>query len=149
MTHPNRDLMSQLIHDQWTKHSIYAAVVDATGQIIAKGCTTVQQDNDPTAHAEVNAIRKACRKLQTARLPGGCWLYTTFEPCPLCASAAIWAGIDGIVYANNPAYRGKEDNWSFLACEEVLKAGEYQHTVQLVKDFLIEEIKEYFLLSDK
>lgn len=63
MTHPNHELMAELIHDQWTNHSIYAAVVDADGRIIAKGCTTVHQDHDPTAHAEVNAIRAACQKL--------------------------------------------------------------------------------------
>lgn len=50
------------------------------------------------------------------------------------------------MYANNPTYRGKEDNWSFLSCQEVLKAGKYLHKVQLVKDFMLEEIKDYFLL---
>ena len=122
------------------------AVITCNGRVVAKAHNLREQTGDPTAHAEVNAIRAACQKLQTAHLPSGCWLYTTFEPCPLCASAAIWAGIDGIVYANNPTYRGKEDNWSFLSCQEVLKAGEYLHQVQLVKDFMIEEIKDYFLL---
>lgn len=144
MHHPDENIMRELIQDQWTKHSIYAAVVDGDGQIIAKGCTTVGQDNDPTAHAEVNAIREACRQLGVSQFPAGCWLYSTFEPCPLCASAALWAGIDGIVYANNPDYRGKEENWSFLTCEEVLKAGSYIHQTKLVKDFLLEEIKAYF-----
>ena len=144
MKHPDKNIMRELIHDQWTKHSIYAAVVDEAGQIIAKGRTTVGQDNDPTAHAEVNAIREACRRLGVSQLPDGCWLYSTFEPCPLCASAALWAGIDGIVYANNPDHRGKEENWSFLSCEEVLRAGSYLHQTRLVKDFLLEEIKDYF-----
>jgi tRNA(Arg) A34 adenosine deaminase TadA len=144
MHHPDENIMRELIHDQWTKHSIYAAVVDGDGKIIAKGRTTVGQDNDPTAHAEVNAIREACRQLEVSQFPAGCWLYSTFEPCPLCASAALWAGIDGIVYANNPDHRGKEENWSFLSCEEVLRAGSYIHQTRLVKDFLLEEIKEYF-----
>lgn len=145
MQHPNQAIMAELIHDQWTVHSIIAAIVDDQGNIIAKGHTTVGADNDPTAHAEINAIRAACKKLGVSRFPSGYWLYSTFEPCPLCASAAIWAGIDGVVYANNPDYRGKEDNWSFLRCEEVLKAGAYLHHVELVKDFLIEDIKDYFL----
>lgn len=144
MHHPDENIMRELIHDQWTKHSIYAAVVDGAGQIIAKGRTTVGQDNDPTAHAEVNAIREACRRLGVSQFPDGCWLYSTFEPCPLCASAALWAGIDGIVYANNPDHRGKEENWSFFSCEEVLRAGSYIHQTRLVKDFLLEEIKDYF-----
>jgi len=56
----------------------------------------------------------------------------------------LWAGMDGIVYANNPDHRGKEENWSFLSCEEVLRAGSYIHQTMLVKDFLLEEIKDYF-----
>jgi len=79
------------------------------------------------------------------KFPEGYWLYTTFEPCPLCSSAAIWAGIDGIVYANNPNYRGKETNWSFISCKDVLNSGNYIHQVNLVENFLIDEIKNYFL----
>ena len=106
---PNRHVMSELIHDQWTKDSIFAAVIDPDGKIVAKGHTTVGPDTAPTAHAKINAIRTARRKLGVSRFPDGYWLYTTFEPCPMCASAIIWAGIDGVVYANNPDYRGKED----------------------------------------
>ena len=59
--------------------------------------------------------------------------------------AAIWAGIEGIVYANNPQYRGKEENWSFITCEEVLKAGCYINNIKLIKDYLIDEIKDYLI----
>ena len=145
MNHPSREIMSELIHDQWTKDSIFAAVIDPDGNIVAKGHTTVGPDNDPTAHAEINAIRAACQKLSISRFPGGYWLYTTFEPCPMCASAIIWAGIDGVVYANNPEYRGREDNWSFISCEKVIKAGSYLHESEVMKNFMIDEIKAYFM----
>lgn len=145
MKHPDRQIMSELIHDQWTKDSIFAAVIDPDGNIVSKGQTTVGPDNDSTAHAEINAIRTACQKLEVSQFPEGYWLYTTFEPCPMCASAIIWAGLDGVVYANNPDYRGKEDNWSFISCEKVIKAGRYLHKTEVVKDFLIDEIKAYFL----
>lgn len=145
MKHPNETIMRELIQDQWTKDSIFAAVIDPEGNIVAKGRTTVGPDCDPTAHAEINAIRAACKKLGCCTFPPGYWLYTTFEPCPMCASAIIWAGLDGVVYANNPEYRGHEENWSFLSCREVLEAGSYIHPVKLVENFLIEEIKAYFL----
>lgn len=145
MKHPSEAIMRELIQDQWTKDSIYAAVVDPKGNIIAKGHTTVWPDKDPTAHAEINAIRAACETLNCCDFPEGYWLYTTFEPCPMCASAVIWSKLDGIVYANNPTYRGHEDNWSFMSCRDVLSAGSYLHKVELIENFLIDEIKAYFI----
>jgi tRNA(adenine34) deaminase len=146
--HPNKAIMEYLIQSQWKKHSIYAAVIDKNMNIIAEGTTTVNESNDPTAHAEINAIRNACGKLKTTQLPAGYWLYSTFEPCPLCSSAIIWAGITGVVYANNPTYRGKEVNWSFISCEKVLEKGRAIHNVALIKDFMLDEIKDYFLRHD-
>lgn len=57
--HPNEEIMRELINDQWTKDSIFAAVIDMEGKIVAKGNTTIWEEHDPTAHAEVNAIRIA------------------------------------------------------------------------------------------
>lgn len=146
MIHPSKAIMQEIINDQWEKNdSITAAVVDAGGTIVAKGITTVGIDHDPTAHAEVNALRAACKKLGVSEFPKGYYLYSTFEPCPLCTAAAIWAKIDGIVYANNPEFRGKEDNWSFITCEKMLEHGEYIHHVELTKNFMIDSIKEYFV----
>lgn len=144
MIHPSEEIMRELIQDQWTKDSIYAAVIDPDGRIISKGHTTVNEERDPTAHAEINAIREACKKLGCSQFTKGYWLYTTFEPCPLCSSAVIWAGIDGVVYANNPEYRGREDNWSFVSCKNMLSKGKYLHQTELIENFLIDEIKDYF-----
>lgn len=78
----------------------FGAVVVKDGVIISSSGNTVTPDNDPTAHAEVNAIRLACKKLKTFDLTG-CTLYTSCEPCPMCLSAAYWAKIDKIYYAAN------------------------------------------------
>ena len=78
----------------------FAAVVVKDGEIISVASNTVLGDNDPTAHAEVNAIRKACKKLGTYDLTG-CELYATGYPCPMCLSAIIWANIKKVYYCND------------------------------------------------
>ncbi len=77
----------------------FGAVVVKEGQIIARGANRVTSNNDPTAHAEVNAIREACQKLNTFDL-SGCIIYTSCEPCPMCLGAIYWARIDKVYYAN-------------------------------------------------
>ena len=74
-----------------------AIVVSPEGRIIGEGCNQVTSTNDPTAHAEVSAIRAACAALGTFVLDG-CRLYTSCEPCPMCLAAAYWARIAEIVY---------------------------------------------------
>lgn len=78
----------------------FGAVIVKDGKVIAKASNSVTQTNDPTAHAEVNAIRKACSDLGTFSLEG-CELYTSCEPCPMCLSAAYWAGIKKIYFGNS------------------------------------------------
>lgn len=78
----------------------FGAVIAKDGDIIATGTNRVTADNDPTAHAEINAIRKACQTLQTFDL-SGCTIYTSCEPCPMCLAAIYWAHIDKIYYGNN------------------------------------------------
>jgi len=77
----------------------FGAVIVKDGEIIAAQANSVTIDNDPTAHAEVNAIREACRSLGTYDLDD-CVIYTSCEPCPMCLGALYWAGIDKIYYAN-------------------------------------------------
>lgn len=77
----------------------FGAIIVRNGELIAKGANRVVPNNDPTAHAEVVAIRNACQKLQTFDLRG-CTVYTSCEPCPMCLSALYWAGIERICYAN-------------------------------------------------
>ena len=77
----------------------FGAVIAKEGKVIATGVNRVVPDTDPTAHAEVNAIRAACRETGCFKLEG-CTIYTSCEPCPLCLSAIYWAGIGRICYGN-------------------------------------------------
>lgn len=76
----------------------FGAVVVKDGAIVAEGSNAVTKDNDPTAHAEVMAIRNACKALNTFDL-SGCVIYTSCEPCPMCLSAMYWARISRYYYA--------------------------------------------------
>jgi tRNA(Arg) A34 adenosine deaminase TadA len=78
----------------------FGAVIAKDGEIIAEATNTVTIDNDPTAHAEVNCIRKAARQLNTYNLEG-CEIYTSCEPCPMCLGSIYWAHLDRIYYGNN------------------------------------------------
>ena len=80
----------------------FGAVVARDGVIVGRGNNQVLAGNDPTAHAEVVAIRAACRKLKAFHLEG-CILYASCEPCPMCLAAAYWARVDAIVFANTRA----------------------------------------------
>jgi tRNA(Arg) A34 adenosine deaminase TadA len=77
----------------------FGAVIVRDGQVIASAANTVTSTNDPTAHAEVNAIRAACAKLGTFQLDG-CDVYTSCEPCPMCLAAIYWARCRAIFFGN-------------------------------------------------
>ena len=77
----------------------FGAVIVRNGEIVAGSANSVTIDNDPTAHAEVNTIRQACKKLGTFDL-SDCVIYTSCEPCPMCLGAIYWARIKKIYYGN-------------------------------------------------
>ncbi|MGD0906016.1 MAG: nucleoside deaminase [Candidatus Acidiferrales bacterium] len=76
----------------------FAALVVKDGHVISTGTNTVTSTDDPTAHAEVVAIREACRALSTFQLTG-CEIYTSCEPCPMCLGAIYWARLDRVYFA--------------------------------------------------
>lgn len=78
----------------------FGAVIVKDGKILSSSSNSVTLNNDPTAHAEVNAIRMACKKIKSFDLTG-CTIYTSCEPCPMCLSAIYWARISRIFYAND------------------------------------------------
>ncbi|HVW21911.1 MAG TPA: nucleoside deaminase [Opitutaceae bacterium] len=80
----------------------FGCVIVRRGEIVARGRNRVTSSNDPTAHAEVVAIREACRKLGTFKLDD-CELYTSCEPCPMCLASAYWARIPALFYGNTRA----------------------------------------------
>jgi tRNA(Arg) A34 adenosine deaminase TadA len=78
----------------------FGAIIVKDGTIVAEGWNKVTSSNDPTAHAEVTAIRAACQKLGTFSL-AGCDIFTSCEPCPMCLAAIYWARLDRIFFANS------------------------------------------------
>ena len=80
----------------------FGAVIVKDGEVIAAAGNSVTIDNDPTAHAEVNAIRRACSITRNFKLDG-CVVYSSCEPCPMCLSALFWAGVSRIYYGNTAA----------------------------------------------
>lgn len=95
----------------------FGAVIVKDGKVVATGANRVTADNDPTAHAEVSAIRAAAKQLGTFDL-SGCEIYTSCEPCPMCLSAIYWARIERIYYGNTQ-YDAKAINFddSFIYTE--------------------------------
>lgn len=81
-------------------NSVYGVVIVKNGREISSGTNMTEEENDPTSHAEIVAIRNATKKLGSRYLKG-CILYTTVEPCPMCTSAVIWAKMQGIVFGAN------------------------------------------------
>lgn len=77
----------------------FGAVIVKDGEVIATGANSVTLDLDPTAHAEVNALRRACKLTGDFKLTG-CSIYCSCEPCPMCLSALYWTGVSRIFYAN-------------------------------------------------
>ena len=93
----------------------FGSVIVKKGKIIAEGYNQVTKNNDPTAHAEITTIRKACCKLKTFNLTG-LKLFTSCEPCPMCLSAIYWSHIDQIYYGNtrfDAAKIGFDDNFIY------------------------------------
>lgn len=93
----------------------FGAVVVKDGKVVAACGNSVTPDNDPTAHAEVNAIREACRKLGTFQLEG-CEVYASCEPCPMCLGAIYWARPAKVYYAStkeDAALAGFDDSFIY------------------------------------
>ncbi len=105
----------------------FGAVVVHEGRIVGRGWNQVVKHNDPTAHAEMQAIREACRSLETYHLKDAV-LYTTCQPCPMCLSAVYWAHISRLVYAaesGDAATIGFDDH----RIEEELKRPQAQRSI--------------------
>ena len=98
----------------------FGSVIVKDEKIIAEGSNKVTLNNDPTAHGEIVAIRKACKNLNNFNL-SGCELYSTCEPCPMCLSAIYWAHIDKVYYANTRDDAKKIDFDDSLIYSELLK----------------------------
>ena len=125
----------------------FGAVIVKDGQIIAGGANRVTLDNDPTAHAEVNTIREACRKLGTFNL-SGCAIYTSCEPCPMCLGAIYWAHISRIYYGNTRKDARDIDFADDFIYEE-LECPLNARTVPIVPLLREEALRSFHLWSEK
>lgn len=124
----------------------FGAVVVKDGEIISRGFNNVLFSHDPTAHAEVEAIRKACKLLNTQELTG-CELFTSCEPCPMCLGAIYWARLDKVYYANtkeDAAAIGFDDEFVYKELEKPLP----DRTIPMVQ-LLQDEAQESFLRWNK
>jgi len=121
-------------------NSPFGACIVKNGKVVAVAHNTVLEKHDSTNHAEINAIRKACKKLGTFDL-SGCAIYSTTEPCPMCFSAIHWARIGAIVYGTNIS-DVKKLGFSELtiSCRTMKKQGKSK--VKIKGDFMREECVE-------
>ena len=128
----------------------FGAVVVKDGKIIARAANSVTQQNDPTAHAEVNAIREACRVLNTFQL-NGCEIYTSCEPCPMCLGAIYWSRPDKVYYANtkkDAAAINFDDDFIYREIAKPLHEREMKF-VQLSREEALVAFDEWTKKNDK
>ena len=127
----------------------FGAAIVKDGEIISVAHNTVVGDKDATAHAEVNAIRKASQKLGTHDL-SGCVLYASSEPCPMCLSAIIWANIKEVYYANT-----KEDSAEIGFRDDMIynyikgKEKDVIHLHQICREEAIKVYEEFKNVEDR
>ena len=126
----------------------FGAVIAKDGQVVAAAGNSVVKDLDPSAHAEVNAIRAACKKLGTWDL-SGCVMYTSCECCPMCYATAYWAGIRTVFYA--AAWSDYSDLFSDQEINEDMQQVKDKREIkltQILQDEACEVWKEFRLLPD-
>lgn len=142
----NKEYMS-LANRQAHKHNFkeggpFGAIIVKNGKIVAQAHNQVLKKKDPTAHAEILAIRKACKKLHTYDLTG-CVLYTSCEPCPMCLSATIWANIKEVYYGNtrkDAAEIGFRDDFIY----DLFESGKSDLKIQNInRDITIQTFQEF------
>ncbi|MED7927129.1 nucleoside deaminase [Nonomuraea sp. LP-02] len=148
--HPSRQAMSEAIRiagraERSGNYRIGAVVMDDQMEIIGSAFTELHSQPDPTAHAEILALRRACAGVNSRYLLD-CFLYTTLEPCPMCASAAIWAKVGGIVYgasledASDFARKsGPDFSWRQINIKASYVVARGNPVVQLHEEFMRDE----------
>jgi len=128
----------------------FGAIIVKDGKIVGRGNNQVTSQNDPTAHAEVQAIRDACKNLNTFNLEG-CEIYASCEPCPMCLGAIYWARLDKLFYAGtkDDAAKANFDD-SFIYKEFNLPKGERSiPSSQLMRDKAVEVFDQWIESENK
>ena len=136
------DFMRLALSEAKKGDSPYGAVIVKDNEVVAKGYNTVRRDSDPSAHAEMNAIRSLTTKIQNPSLEGYT-IYATGEPCPMCATACVWTGlaeiiigasIEDLILVNQSQVR--------ISCEEII-AKSFKN-IKVTKGLLREECLQLF-----
>ena len=128
----------------------FGAVVVKNGEVVGRGSNRVTNTNDPTAHAEVVAIRDACKNLESFQLDG-CEIYTSCEPCPMCLGAIYWARPDKVYYAcdkTDAAKSGFDDDFIYKEIKLPLQARKIPFT-QMSREEALVIFKEWEELEGK
>ena len=129
----------------------FGACVVKNGEIIGKGSNHVLKNNDPTAHAEVMAIRDACKNINSYDL-SGCELYTSCYPCPMCLSATIWSNIKHVYYGNtkeDAAEIGFRDDFIYNYISQLTEGTKNNKILNLTQLDREETIKSFVEFSNK
>ena len=128
----------------------FGSIIVKNDKVIAEGSNKVTLNNDPTAHGEIVAIRKACKNLNNFNLCG-CELYSTCEPCPMCLSAIYWAHIEKVYYANTRDDAQKIDFDDSLIYSELLKNVKKRKIVmvQMMRDEALKAFELWDKKTDK
>ena len=138
----HEDFMRLALSEAKKGDSPYGAVIVKDNEVVAKGYNTVRRDSDPSAHAEMNAIRSLTTKIQNPSLEGYT-IYATGEPCPMCATACVWTGlaeiiigasIEDLILVNQSQVR--------ISCEEII-AKSFKN-IKVTKGLLREECLQLF-----
>ena len=129
----------------------FGACIVKNGEIVGRGRNQVLKNNDPTAHAEVMAIRDACKNLNTYDL-SDCELFTSCYPCPMCLSAIIWANIKTVYYGNtktDAAEIGFRDDFIYDFIKNLIENKENSKVLKLINIDRDETIKEFIEFKNK
>jgi tRNA(Arg) A34 adenosine deaminase TadA len=128
----------------------FGAIVVRYGEIIGEGSNRVTSTNDPTAHAEITAIREACRKLSSFQLEN-CTIYTSCEPCPMCLGAIYWARPERVVFActrEDAAKIGFDDQFIYEEIEKTIDEREMQ-IVNFMREDALKVFENWERKADK
>ncbi|URD47833.1 nucleoside deaminase [Chroococcidiopsis sp. CCNUC1] len=136
------DFMRLALAEAKQGDSPYGAVIVKDNEVVAKGYNTVKRDCDPSAHAEMNVIRSLTAKIQTPSLEGYT-IYATGEPCPMCASVCVWAGVSEIIIgASIQDLISVNQSQIDLACDEIISKS--FRNIKVTKGVLREECVKLF-----
>ena len=128
----------------------FGAVIVKDDKVIARAGNTVTPSNDPTAHAEINAIRKAAQYLKNFDM-AGCVLYSSCEPCPMCLGAIYWARLDGVYFAagkEDAKYAGFDDSFIYKEMQKPFDQRSIE-TIQMLRDEAYDVLEKWKQKEDK